>query len=303
MPFIEASLVLLLGAFLLIRVRRGAAGGPLVLQLLSITIAAWIADELAICFYGQHAYTGSWTWWADAVPAVVPFAWALLVLSGWDLARSLLRRDTWMTPWLAAAVVLVDTAVIGPLGSLLGAWQWTEPGLFGVSPVLPVAAAALTASSVALWSSLDRRDLRYWYQALAAPAGLVAAHATGWATWTLIDRFVPQHPILHVAVAWLASAVATAFILAERWYSRPMPDTLPVRMITAAACSIVLVLFTSDASMFVIFSLSTAMLYGSLTPWDRVFSRLRAAELFRLPVRLAARPGAEVAPSPRPRAA
>ncbi len=303
MPLIEISLVLLLGAFLLIRVRRGASLGRLLLQLLSLATTAWIAEELAIRFYANHTYAAQWTWWADAVPAVIPAAWALVTLSGWELARALVPRHSGLLPWLAAGIVLVDVAIIGPLGAMLGAWQWQSPGLFGVSPALPLAAAAMTFAHVALWSFLDRRELRYWYHALAIPAGAIAVHAAAWSGWALAEWVVPVHPIFNLAITWLAAAPVAAFLFAEDWHRRKKPDALPVRLVGALGCGVLASLFAGGSPLFLIYSLGIAMLYVALTPWARIFGRLQAAKLFQLPARLVTRTETPAVGSQRPRAA
>lgn len=303
MPLLEISLVLLLGVFLLIRLRRGARLGHLVLQLLSLATGAWIAEVLTIRLLDSHHYAADWTYWADAVPVVMPAAWALVFLSAWELARALVREKSAALPWLAAGVVLIDVAVLGPLGAMIGAWRFADPGLFGVSTALPLAAAAFASAHVGLWTLLDRRELRYWYHALAIPGGAAAALAAAWAGASLGGLVAPLHPLLHLIVAWLIAAPVAAFFFAEQWQHRPRPDALPVRLAGAVASVVLASHFASETPVFLLYVLAFAMIHAALTPWDRVFGRLQAAKLFRLPARLVTRHEAPAVDSQRPRAA
>ncbi|MBN1336681.1 MAG: carotenoid biosynthesis protein [Deltaproteobacteria bacterium] len=187
--------------------------GRLALQAAAVAIAAWIAEDTCIHFYGVYAYDPSWGCFLDRVPVTVVCIWPAVILSDRALLQALRPRRA--SPFLVGALVLADAALIEPVSVAASLWSWSEPGLFGVPPVAVFGWGLFGALAAGVLELADRRG-RAWLLLLplAVPLGL---HAGVCAAWWILLRWislpVPGGPA--AGVAWIVSSALVVLVVAR----------------------------------------------------------------------------------------
>lgn len=285
MPFlIETSCVILVVVYLALRWADEVDRGRFVLRLASVAVGAWVIEDLAIGWYGLHSYDSHWTYFIGRVPLLAVVAWPFLVHSAWDVSRHLLKREreTRLVPLLGGLVVLLDVAVLVPVGTEAGLLSFSEPGLFGMPPIALLTAAMFGGACIAVWEYNERKQSPMWHDAGMIALTVVATHVAALLAWWILLRWisVELNPLGTLAVVWAMSAVVSALMMSERVrYRLPTPIMLarlwPGVMLLA-------VTFASSQALLVNYLFAFVMVHLSLMPGRRVALSLQAGSLVRL---------------------
>ena len=96
MNLVEAVSLAIVG-LLVVSLARAQAGRTrtLLVRLVLIALAGWIAEDTCIRWYDGYYYAGSWTWWGDRMPVMVAVIWPSVLLSAYGLVISLVGERRW----------------------------------------------------------------------------------------------------------------------------------------------------------------------------------------------------------------
>jgi hypothetical protein len=169
-------------------------------QMAVVVPASLLGENTCIHLYGFYAYSREvWSSFVGEVPLLVGCIWPVVIVSAFDLTRSLLPHSTaGHRAVVVGGLVLTDAALIEPIAVDAGLWWWTQPGLFSVPPV-GIWGWAFFAVGVALFLERPTRWLPWLL--LGAP---LLTHALLLAAWWGLFRWVniPLPPWPFVALAW-----------------------------------------------------------------------------------------------------
>jgi hypothetical protein len=185
------------------------ARAALLLQMVVVAVAAWVAEDSCIRLYGFYGYSAeAWRVFVDRVPLLVLLIWPVVVTSAFDLARALDVDARRLPAWLFVLVV-VDAWFIEPIAVDAGLWSWTSPGPFDV-PTIGVLGWGCFACGVAL---VVARGVHVVAAVVVAP---LVCHALLLVLWWGAFRWLPDppHRFVHPAAAWL-TAVAIVVAVAR----------------------------------------------------------------------------------------
>ena len=103
-----------------------------------IGVAAWVAEDLCIRWFGFYAYPEGWALKLDRVPLLVGAIWPFVILSARGVVLFLLGPRS-ASPLQVAALtgllIIFDAALVEPVAVRAGLWAWSEPGVFQVPPI------------------------------------------------------------------------------------------------------------------------------------------------------------------------
>lgn len=210
--------ILLLGAVL--RWRAGAfetwlRDAPI------ICCGALVCEDSCIRLYGFYDYAPSWSPCVGTVPLLVGIIWIFVVLSARDVALLLAPRH-----WLPVAfgVIAYDAALIEPIATHSGLWQWHEAGPFAVPWIGELGWALFGVSALACLSWLPG-PLR-WATVLLAP---LATHAMLLVLWWGLLRWTLRGQPADAAMA--ALGVGVAVVLAVVLWRTRRVGRIPLALI------------------------------------------------------------------------
>jgi hypothetical protein len=202
MNLLELCCLAVVALWVILRFRREArpARPALALQMLVLAVAAWVAEDSCIRWYGFYGYSGAaWRVFVDRVPLLVLLIWPVVVTSAFDLARAL-RLPARRWPAALFVLVIADAWFIEPIAVDASLWSWTEAGPFSV-PTIGVLGWGCFAAGVGLVAA------RGWPVVLAVAVGPLTCHVLVVALWWGAFRWLPDvpHPLLAPAAAWLVA--------------------------------------------------------------------------------------------------
>jgi hypothetical protein len=178
-------------------------------QFLFTAVAAWMAEESSIRFYGTYAYSSVWNLIIVDVPLVVIVVWPALVHSAIALSSFFSTPNSCYVHLLAGGIVLTDAMLIEPISAGFNLWQWHQPGLFGVPIIGILGWAYFTFFSTGFFSPLNLPGGIKLNSPLMLVLAVIGTHlfllVSYWAFFKWM--ITPINPILSAVVVWIGSAI------------------------------------------------------------------------------------------------
>jgi hypothetical protein len=205
------SAVVALWVVLRFAAQPSGARRALAVQMVTVAVAAWIAEDSCIRVYGFYGYSAdAWQIFVDRVPLLVLLIWPVVVTSAIDLAAAL-RVDVRRLPVVLLLLVVADAWFIEPIAVDAGLWSWTESGPFAV-PTIGVLGWGCFALGVGV---VVARGLTVVLAVVVAP---IVCHVLLLVLWWGTFRWLPDppHPFLHPSGAWLVAIGVVVAIVRAR---------------------------------------------------------------------------------------
>ena len=214
-----------------------------------IILSSWICEGTSIAWYHFYQYPGFWWLRIGNVPALVPFIWPMVILTGREVIRRLWPNLGRREALAVGALVFLDASLIEVTAVQCGLWSWNVPGYLGV-PLMGIVGWSVFAVliSLPLTDPGEKRKSpgwkgQYFFGLIIVP---IAVHVWLIALWWGFFRWFMRGSWFWIYC--LAIAAVTLVILKKRrTYRVPMKIAL-VRML-AASVFVVLLLFTSPFNL------------------------------------------------------
>jgi hypothetical protein len=233
----EIPIIVLLGFYGFVRMRRAAAPLHWILRFLGCAVCAWLSEESAIRFYGFYQYSPRWSVFLSNVPLAVIMVWPALIDSATALASQTVSRTGPVIRFVTAGIVLTDALLIETICTNGRLWSWNEPGIFTVPPIgiLGWAYFAFFASFFYIlpWPKHWGRILPWlWITVLTQ----VGTHGLLLASWWGLFKWVnfPLNPHAVVGIMWAASIGMLLLIVLRKPGRQIQKGTLMLRIPAAA---------------------------------------------------------------------
>lgn len=176
-----------------------------------VALGGLIGEWAIMRWYGFYSYNPGWTLFVDVMPVTVALIWGFVLISARELAG-------WLHPsrpaWLVGVLVLYDAALIEPVASAVGLWQWDDSGLWTV-PWIGWIGWAFYASA-ASWL-LDRPRWKWTVPVVAVAFTHVMLLAFWWGGMRWFAReqapealLVGGSIVLSLLLSWAATRVSVA---------------------------------------------------------------------------------------------
>jgi hypothetical protein len=276
-PFLEAFSVLLAAFYLVLRLREPSTRQRTLIRLVSVAVAAALADDLAGWLFGVHQYSSDFTYFIHRSPWLFGPLCAIAIDAAWRLALCFHDAANWRAPVIASVIFLGDALVALPIATAADLVHWRLPGIFGVPPVALCAWCAFGAACFALWHYNDKATTtrRLWWDALVMPIPpaltLLVLLATWWGLWRWVSA--PWNGLVVVLLAWWPAAAAAAWFLTVRLRDHVPEVVIWPRLFVTAFAFIVTLTFAS--SLLLVFLFAFALMHGTVAPWWPVGQRLK----------------------------
>ncbi len=211
MNSLELVCLALVALWVALRMWKEPARPALALQLVVISVAAWLGEDSCIRVYGFYFYADDrWDVVVDKVPLLIVLIWPVVVTSAIDLGRALdVAPRRW--PLFMFAAVVVDAWFIEPIAVDAGLWRWTDEGAFHV-PVIGVLGWGCFAAGVGVvvWKKLPF--------AATLLIGPLVCHALLLALWWGALRWLPTstNEVVKVIGAIVVATGVVALVVAQR---------------------------------------------------------------------------------------
>jgi hypothetical protein len=138
-------------------VGRGDGRGHRALEIISLAIGAWLAEDTCIAAYRFYIYSPEWSIKVGRVPLLVPLIWPMVILSSRAMADALwpslrgVKRAV-----IVGCMVSFDASLIEIICVDAGFWAWFEPGYLNV-PVIGILGWGVFAAIAVGWMEEKRR--------------------------------------------------------------------------------------------------------------------------------------------------
>jgi hypothetical protein len=269
MSWLEPSCALIVATFVVVRVWLGPDSRRFLLRLLILMTASWLGENSVIHAYGFYGYHDVWSVFVDQVPLMIVVIWPVVILSAWELARSLTDAGWQRAVCLTFFMVFADAWLIEPIAVQSGLWAWTEPGLFQVPPIGVLGWAFFALGCVTVFEIAEARGRGWKTEILVLLIAPILTHVLLLMSWWILFRWVnvdlPPWPA--VVCAWGISLMLAGWALKSRARTRvSLPLMLP-RIPAAGFFFLLLGLYGSEQTALWLFAIAFAPPYLALTPW------------------------------------
>lgn len=247
--------------FLGVRGRLDPEPGRFFGRVITLFVAAWLAENTVIHAYGFYYYSKDWTIFIDRVPLMVLVIWPVVIHSAWDLARHLLKGHP-KTELFAAVFVFFDASMIEPIAVESKLWFWTEPGLFQVPPIGVLGWAVFAAFAMSL---MKRRMPAFGVILLSTLGTHLVLLSVWWGFFRWVNGPIPGW--LGAGAIWVVSIFATAMALRTRARLRVPLIEMALRIPAALFFLALMAMYCLDVLPLVVYALAFVPPYVALTPW------------------------------------
>lgn len=211
MTVLELVCLVVVVAWLVLRLGRAPDRPALLRQFLAIAVAAFVGEDTCIRLYGFYFYARDrWGVFVDEVPLLILLIWPVVVTSALDLARGL-KVTPRRLPLLLLVLVVVDAWFIEPIAADAGLWTWTHPGPFDV-PVIGVLGWGCFAAGFGV---VVARGWPLWSSVIVAP---LLCHAALLLLWWGALRWLPSSSsdLVPAVAVWIVALLVVALVVKER---------------------------------------------------------------------------------------
>jgi hypothetical protein len=213
----------------------------LLVDVLVIAVASWLAEETAILRYRFYAYPDWWWLKLDELPFLVIAIWPVVILSSRAVIDRLWPGLGGLRLALAVGLaVTVDATLIETISADARLWRWVEGGYLGV-PLIGM--LGWGAFAFAITWSMELKVKRFALsRALAPVLALALTHLLLVGLWWGGFRFVLRGalPAELVYGVFAASAVLSVLLFRRRGQGRMIPPSVALTRILASSVFVVL---------------------------------------------------------------
>jgi hypothetical protein len=256
--FLESAAFCIVALYVIFLVAGENGPGRFLSRLGLISVASWVAEETCIFLYDFYRYSPDWALFLNRVPLLVIIIWPAVIHSAWNLAAQLLKKNSRSVPFVAAAIVFSDAALMEPIAVNAHLWSWNEPGIFGVPPVGIFGWAFFTFLCVFLFEvQKDRQRGIGKNPLLVLVIPVIGTHLLLLGIWWGALRWanMPVEPAFAAGSAWFLSVFLVYAILRKGGGKGVRKRTLLLR-VPGAVFFFLLLALNSSSVYLVVYSLA-----------------------------------------------